>query len=152
MRSFYGEERWMIWDKLITAGSRELSACLVKGVHYTFSAAVLRRAYFPPPTFSRRLGSWRHCQPSHRISCWQQLVQQKTKRRNSRKQLYISLRFKMFYNPSAMSVEDDEVFGFRRDYPLNAQVCPDIFLPPKRRYVTQNTICCVHSSICQKLN
>lgn len=80
MRSFYREERWMIWDNLITAGRRELSACLVKGVRYTFSAAVLRRAHLPPLTFSRGLESWRCCQPSHRIWCWQQLVQQKTKR------------------------------------------------------------------------
>lgn len=153
MWSLYREERWMVWDKLITAGRRELSACLVKGVRYTFSAAVLRRAYLPPPTFSRGLGSWRCCQPSHRISSWQQLAQQKNKkRRNSRKQLYISLRFQMFYNPSVISDEDDEVFGFKRDSPLNEQVCPDIFLPPRWCYVTQNTICCVHSSICQKLN
>lgn len=31
------------------------------------------------------------------------------------------------------------------------QVCTDIFLRSDRCYVTQRTICCVHSSICQKL-
>lgn len=31
------------------------------------------------------------------------------------------------------------------------QVCTDIFLRSYRCYVTQHTICCVHSSICQKL-
>lgn len=58
---------------------------------------------------------------------------------------------KMLYKPSGTSAEGD-VFGFKRDSTLNAQVCPDVFLPPKWCYVTQNTICCVHSSICQKLN
>lgn len=61
------------------------------------------------------------------------------------------MNFKMLYKPSVTS-EEDEVFGFKRDSALNEQVRPDVFLPPKRCCVTQNTICCVHSSICQKLN
>lgn len=52
--------------------------------------------------------------------------------------------------PSVKS-KRDQVFGFKRDSTLIAQVCPDVFLLAKWCYVTRNTICCVHSSICQKL-
>lgn len=123
-----------------------LSACLVKGVRYTFSAA-----YLPPPTLSRGLESWRRCQPSHRISCWQRLVQQKKTKRDETTENNCTYHWGLKCCTTHLPCQT-KAMGLREIPLLISQVCPDIFLPPKRRYVTQNTICCVHSSICQELN
>lgn len=131
------------------------SVCLVKGALCTGSAA--EKCVPPSSHFSRALGSWRRCQQSHRISCWQRLpshalMQQQTKREEAAENNCTNHKSLKGWTAHLSRWRTARSLGLWRDSTLNAQVCPDVFLPPKRCYVTQNTICCVHSSICQKLN
>lgn len=128
---------------------------MVKGALCTGSAA--EKCVPPSSHFSRALGSWRRCQQSHRISCWQRLpshalMQQQTKREEVAENNCTNHKSLKGWTAHLSRWRTARSLGLWRDSTLNAQVCPDVFLPPKRCYVTQNTICCVHSSICQKLN
>lgn len=79
------------------------------------------------------------------------LAQQQTQREEAAENDFLyNWSLKRCTKPSVKS-KRDKGLGFKRDSTLIAQVCPDVFLLPKWCYVTRNTICCVHSSICQKL-
>lgn len=140
-------KRQMVWDKGIEASRRRRSACLVRGALCTLSAA---REVVPPSShFLSRLGKLATLPAESQdlmLAVASFTCPRTTTNKKERKQLKTTVHIAKVENVV------QQVFGFKGESTLNAQVCPDVFLPQKRCYVTQNTICCVHSSICQKLN